>query len=180
MKTKIRQAVELAYERGYRVTDEGELVSFTGRKLSCRRNGKQRYPTFSLNRVFHLVPSGTYGIPVHIFAAFCFYGESTFQENLVVRHLDADTENIAKSNIVLGTYSENERDKDPQRRSNAARIARAAQEGPFNAKLTPDNVRQIRILLDSDVKASDIARSFGVSKWIISMVKHGKTYKDVV
>lgn len=136
-----------AYTRGYRVTDCGKLLgplSLRNGPLSIKCYGKQRYPTFSTNwggRVF--------GVPVHQFAAFCFYGQEILNPSLVVRHKNGNTLDVSKENIILGTHSENAMDKDPLVRKAAAVKARAAQpKRAVNAKLTGEQVKYIREYLD--------------------------------
>lgn len=177
MRTKTQQRIVEAYERGYGVTECGKLHSFKG-PLKVKRHGKQRYPTFSTNW------QGVFGVPVHLFAAYVFYGEKAFEEGIVVRHLDGDTENISKSNIVLGTHSENNLDKPKEVRIAAAKKARAAQgKTPKNAKLSLENVKEIREIYKNrgGVKmpngfTSSLADKFGVSKTIIHKVVKGEHY----
>lgn len=185
-KTTSRKAIEEAYDRGYRVSEEGVLTSPTGKILKVSNRGKQRYPTFSLNG-HNLTKSKVWGIPVHHFAAYCFYKEKLFDPKLVVRHLDSNTLNIAKNNIVLGTPKENTQDKSPEVRHKAAKIARASQPyEAINRKLSIEQVREIRELYKNRISKipqglmKAIKAKYGVSSVTIHNVINNKTYKDVI
>lgn len=137
--TFTQQRIVEASERGYFITEEGHLFGPKG-KLSIKKYGKQKYPTFSTNW-----GKRVYGLPIHQFAAYIFYGEESFNKSLVVRHLNADTSDCSKTNIVLGTHSQNNLDKPKEVRISAAKKARASQViVPTNAKLTEEQVREIR------------------------------------
>lgn len=177
--TNIRRAIYIAYEKGYRVTDCGVLMGIKGKPLVVRKRGNQRYPTFSVN-VGKLTASGVFGIPVHRFAGFCFYGDDIFNPELCVRHLDADTENISKSNLILGTHSENELDKCPEARSRVGRIARSYQERPSNSRFTDDEVRDIRLRAANGEKGADIARDLNVTRNCIYLIIKRRNYPDVI
>lgn len=173
--------IRMAYEKGARVTEEGKLIGVSGKELGVKRRGSQRYPTFSFKCGNEFTKSGVYGIPVHKLAAYCFYGESMFREGVVVRHLDADVLNVSRENIVLGTSSDNERDKCPKDRSRVARIARAAQgKRPSNARFSDDDVRSIRARSELGESGASIGRSLGTTKECIHLILKGVNYKDVI
>lgn len=180
MKVTHRRCIE-AKERGYWVDDSGQMFGPKG-ALSIKCRGLQRYPTFSSNwggRVF--------GIPVHIFVSYYRFGLDTFKEGLVVRHLNGDSTDLSLDNIVLGTHSQNNMDKPKEVRVNAAKCARASQGyTPLNAKLSEDQVREIRAYYKglSGKKAPSgssvhMCDKYGVSKTVLSKVKNRKYYKNV-
>lgn len=170
-----------AYQRGYYVTEDGRLFGVKG-QLKLSTYGKQRYPTFSTNWGGYV-----YGLPAHRLAAYCFYGEALFEDGIVVRHLDADTLNLSKSNIFLGTCSQNERDKPLQTRVRVAKGARAAQGSrPFNAKLSDEDVLFILDYLDrvSGRKAPQgyikaLCKTYAISRTTIQDIRNGKNYPEV-
>ena len=174
----MKQAILLAYEKGYRVTDDGVLIGIKGLPLTVINRGKQRYPTFSVSGLTSVNNKyGVFGIPVHKYAAYCFYGDDVWLSECV-RHLDSNVLNISKSNIVLGTNSENNLDKTSEARSNAAKKARAAQgKRPLNSKFSDDQVRYIRL---SDKPDLEISKEFNVSKQAIWLIRKRKNYADVV
>lgn len=172
-------AIKIAYDKGYRVTEEGVLLGTRGKPLVVKKRGKQRYPTFAVN-VGSLTGSGVFGIPVHKFAAYCFYGEETFKEGTVVRHLDADTENVSRANLVLGTYSQNELDKPPEVRSRSGTIARASQPSrAHNSRFTNEEVREIRERFSLGELVREIAEEYGVTRRCIQLIITRRNYADV-
>lgn len=137
--TKTQQRIIEAISKGYFVTEDGKLYGPKG-QLKVSIGGSQRYPTFSTNWGGYV-----YGIPVHKFAAYVFYGEQSFENNVVVRHLNGNTLDFSKLNLLLGTHSENNMDKSPSVRVASAKAARASQgKRPLNAKLTDEDVEYIK------------------------------------
>lgn len=180
MSTITRARIVEAFKRGYSVTEDGTVLGPRG-ELKLQLYGKQKYPTFSSNwggRVF--------GIPAHLFAAYVFYGDEAFS-GLVVRHLDGNTLNLSRENIKLGTYSQNEFDKDPEVRVRSAKLARAAQ-GPssFAAKMDESGIQEVReFYMELGGKkapngaTSKLAAKFGVSKTVLLNIKNGVNYNHV-
>ena len=178
--TKTQQRIVEAVARGYYIVD-GLLFS-KRQLLSIKRCGTQRYPTFSTNWGGLM-----YSVPVHQFAAFFYYGAKSFNPKLCVRHRDGNTENFKKSNIILGTPSENNLDKPSHIRIKAAKMARAAQGStPTNAKLSPDQVREIRDAYNelNGKKApngftKNLCDKYGVSRTVICKVVNHEYYPKV-
>jgi hypothetical protein len=179
--TKTKKRIVEAYERGYRVHPAGRLLGPKG-ELKIKVGPSQKYPTFSTNwggRVF--------GIPVHQFAAYCYFGDTYLTGKQIVRHLDGNRLNIARDNIVLGSYSDNERDKPVAVRVKNAQTARASQKfTPPNAKLLPEQVLEIRKIYEtaagkklSPGAAAAMCVKYGVSRTVLIKVKKGEYYPNV-
>lgn len=179
--TQTQQRIREAFLRGYRVKGS-HLIGPKG-PLKVGLYGNQNYPSFSTNwggRVF--------GVPIHQFAAYQYYGDAAFAPNVVVRHLNGDTMDFTKGNILLGTHSDNELDKPALERSRVAKIARAAQpKTPKHAKLSPDQVKEIRdaYLGLGGKKAPNgftktLCEKYGVSRTVITHIKNGAYYASVV
>lgn len=179
-KTKTYYRILEAIERGYCVSENGLVYGPKG-LLKIKKHGKQKYPTISTNwggKVF--------SIPAHQLAAICFYGEDVLLYDCI-RHLDADTTNLSKTNIVLGSRSENELDKPKEHRIQRARAARAVQGiTPINAKLTPENVNLVRKYYKDlngkkapNGQTTALAMHLGVSRTVLSKIKTGQYYCTV-
>jgi len=175
--TKTQQRIVEAVARGYRV-EGNQLIGPKGPlKIGC--HGKQRYPTFSTNW-----GGMVYGIPIHQFAAYQFYGEAAFVENIQVRHRNGDTLDFSKDNILLGSSSQNQMDKCPLSRKQAAQKARAAQGiTPRNAKLSLAQVQEIKAAYASlNGKRAprgftkQLTEQYGVSRTVINKVVRGLYY----
>lgn len=168
----LKKAIEIAYEKGYRVTNEGKLIGLKGNELKVSITGKQKYPTFSVN-VGSLTKSGVYGIPVHRFAGFCFYGNSIY-ESECIRHLNGNVLDYSKDNLTLGTHSENELDKRKEDRVRIAKIARASQgKEAHNRKFTEQQVKEIK---DSDLSNAELGRLYNVTRQCIHQIRKGRGY----
>ena len=171
------QRVKEAFQRGYYVTKDGKVFG-PRKQISIKLHGKQRYPTISTNW-----GGKVYGIPAHYLAAYCFYGDKVFDQSLVVRHLDANTLNLSKENLCLGTHSDNNLDKPSSARKDAAIKARKAQETiPNNAKLTKEQVLYIYNKMKS-VKGKkpngfvkQLCDKFQVSKTVINKIERKEYY----
>lgn len=109
-----------AYYKGYRVTSEGVLLSPTGAMMSnAARKSDQGYPRFG---VYLEDEKRAVRIPVHKFAALCFYGLKTFSSDCV-RHMNDDRADFSRVNIQLGSNSDNMQDRCPEQRKKIASAA---------------------------------------------------------
>lgn len=88
---------------------------------------------------------------------------------MVARHLDGDQSNNAVGNLAWGTPSENATD-----RLDHGRTPRG--EGNAKAKLTDDQVREIRSLLSQGELPGDVAKRYGVSRPTIIYIRDGKRW----
>lgn len=107
--------VRRAYEKGYRVSKRGRLLNPKGKALNISRSSK--YPFVGV-----WLDGKARSIYVHHLAAFCFFGESAYHAECV-RHKNGDRYDVKSSNILIGTYSDNELDKPPSVRKRSAQIA---------------------------------------------------------
>lgn len=165
------QRMREAKDRGYSVTEEGVLFGPKGCALSVKKSQKQNYPTFSTNW-----GGRVYGLPVHKFAAYFFFGESAFQAECV-RHLNGDRLDFSRGNLALGTHRENELDKPPEVRRNSAIKARSAQGvAAKNRKLSMEEVKEVRATYGQQRGATKLAADFGVSRTTIYKIVRGEIY----
>ena len=114
------ETLRLAHAKGYRITEDGVLLSPRGKPCGSPR--KDGYLVF---RPCKNSPQ----IRVHRLQAFQKYGEDIFLPGIVVRHLDGNPSNNRADNIAIGTASDNRMDMDPRERHRTAVMAsRAAQK----------------------------------------------------
>ena len=85
------------------------------------------------------------------------------------RHLDGDRENTRLENLAWGTRAENNRDKLDHGTHNRG-------ERHSMAKLTEDDVREIRAALASGETHRSIAARFGVAEVTVWSVANGDTW----
>jgi HNH endonuclease len=83
-----------------------------------------------------------------------------------VCHRDDDRRNNWPQNLYLGDHSSNAADS----LRNGGRVR--GERHPF-AKLSNDQVRQIRLALSQGERVGDLARAYGVHKSTVSRIKHG-------
>lgn len=164
--TKMERAIKLAYDRGYRVTKGGTIIGLRGKPLKVSVYNAYRYPAFGLNKV-PFTNTGSIKIPIHRFAAYCFYGNEMFNEGIEVRHLNGDVFDFSKSNIALGTSSQNKMDSPKD-----VRVKKAA-------KLTFKEVREVRSLFEQGKRAVSLSDKYGVSIKTIYNVVNKETYAHV-
>lgn len=110
---------------------------------------------------------------------------------------------VSPKHLYIGTYQDNANDKVNRGRSvggscrqygkengmfgrhhteEAKEKMRIANKGkiPKNAKLTIENVKEIRLLIkDGELSQIKIAKKFNVSRWTIFNIAHFKTWKDL-
>ena len=171
------KAIQIALDKIYYMTDDGRLIGPKG-QVKITLYGKQKYPTFSVSGVpGPKNKNGVFAVPVHKFAACFFFGIEKVMEANCVRHLDGNVLNLAKTNLSLGTHSENNLDKNLEIRSAAAAKARAAQGSrPLNAKFSDE---QIVFIKTSTLSGVSLAKMFDVTPAAISNIRKGKNYADI-
>ncbi len=165
--------VRTAFDRGYRVTQSGDVTSPAGgtRKLRshAKRRGQPPYLSFSL-----AVGERTATIYVHKLAALQLFGDAAFAPDVVVRHLDGDSVNNSLANLALGSQTENAFDRLPESRKAHALKAAAARR-----LLSDDQVRALVERRRSGARAVVVAREFGVRESTVSEIMSGKLYSEL-
>lgn len=144
------------YYNGYKVKDEWKdlkpyIESDGGYPSVCLSSGtiKKRY------RIHNLV-------------AKAFLGKQP-KNKPIVRHIDSNPLNNCVTNLVYGTYYENEQDK--------------IDNGTWNtryggAKITPLQVKEIRLKLGEGKTQESLATEYGVSRATINRIFNNKIWKD--
>jgi len=164
----------VGYEGLYEVSDQGRVKSLPGqrwngkvwiKKQGCFRRlstGKHGYLVVDLK---HLGKRKTF--TVHTLVLTAFIGPRP--EGKECRHLNGNRADARLCNLRWGTPSENTEDK---RRHKTL----CQGENHASSKLTEADIRKIREL---DAGNTDIAKKFGVSQSLISMIRTRKKWKHV-
>lgn len=105
---------------------------------------------------------------IHVLVAETFVGSRPFPR-ACVRHMDGNTANNNADNLAWGTYLDNENDKLRHGTHNS-RIS--------NARLSPEQVRDIRARADGGELHENIARQFGVSRPTVTRIANRTIWKD--
>jgi hypothetical protein len=153
---------EDAHRKGYRVTKAGKVVSPSGRILKPWED--------SWGYLFFRPGRGK-NVAVHRMIAFQKFGSRLYTQGLEVRHKDGDTLNLRQSNILLGTKTENQRDKPKALRLKVARIGAS-----FLRKLTDRQVGQLRADCVRGMTYSNLARKYHIARSTVSYIVNRKTY----
>lgn len=122
------EAVVQAYNKGYRVNEDGSVISHKGVDRKTRITFRRSYKllTFNVSIGRSKVP-----VPVHRLVAYQKFKEEMLKPGVVVRHIDGNSLNNKPSNIAIGTVSENALDIpkiDRIKRARAAGLARSLPE----------------------------------------------------
>jgi hypothetical protein len=163
--SKHARTIRAAHAAGYRVDEVGQVTSPRGLVRVCSAESKP-YPMISLGQRKHFY--------VHKFAAYQWFGDAALTPDIHVRHLDGNPSNNERSNLALGTPSQNAFDIPP-----AKRRARSMPAASARRVLTPDEAREIVTLSANGWLGKDLAVRFGVSKSTISEILSGKLYSDL-
>ncbi len=165
--TKRRELVIYAYRRGFRVADDGTAFGLRGKPVGY--NDVNGYRSVSIRHPKY----GVCNLSVHKLAAYQHFGNNAFAKGIHVRHLDNDGCNNAKTNLALGTSTDNELDKPPEYRvSNALNAAKSTR------KMTKSALRQLKAdRYKRGMKYSELSVKYGIVKSTISYILNSKTYR---
>ena len=95
-------------------------------------------------------------------------------EGMVVRHSCDNPPCVNPEHLLLGTQADNMADKINRGRANVPHGERHT-----SAKLTADDVRDIRQFLADGESCRSIGRAYGVSHQVVSDIKLGKSWRSV-
>lgn len=103
--------VVIAYRKGYRVINGLIYYTKTGRNRKVHYDPSTGYPKFTF-----YYKGKVYKIKCHKLAAYQKYKGKSLVHGIVVRHKDDDILNYDPSNLVLGTQSQNMKDRFREKR----------------------------------------------------------------
>lgn len=156
----------VGYEGLYEVSDKGRVKSIpTSRKRGCIRKTPctaQGYPAVDLR---HNGKRKT--CTVHMLVLTAFVGERP--PGYECRHLNGNRSDSRLENLAWGTPAENDED-----RRRHGTFVQGEKHG--SAKLNNDLILQIRQATGTQ---ASIAKHFGVSQSLISMIKSGKRWSHI-
>jgi hypothetical protein len=93
------------------------------------------------------------------------YGEKLFDDGVQVRHRNSIQEDCSWDNILIGTLTENNRDKPKGQRAYAASIAAESLR-----KFSDEQVCKIRLMRECGMSLAKIALVFGAAKSTIHYI----------
>lgn len=171
--SKRAAAIKAAYDKGYRVTEGGQVTSPKGKTLSLYtpKHGRQ-YLRFTI-----YYEGGPICLDVHRLAGYQKFGDAIFEPGQQVRHLnDVGTDNRLE-NIGLGNASQNAMDMPENKRLSRSSIG-GYLGGRANRVFTREEIHQILNRLDKGESQLEVADSVGVGRRTINNIARGKSYSE--
>ena len=165
--SKINDAVVEAARKGYRVDDNGSVISPRGitRKLATKDRSGHKVSTFTVG-----FRGGSFPVPVHKLAAYQLYGDKCFEPGMNIRHLNGNSQDNSPKNLALGTGSDNCMDVPEHRRKAHARHASSCRKD----KIPESKKQKIRSDRSSGMSYRELHRKHGVSKSTLSIMFSAK------
>lgn len=157
---------------GYTVTEDGRVLSPSNEPIRLTQN-PQGYLKFSVPKVTAAGSART--VYVHQLAALQRFGPRALSVGTQVRHRNGVKTDNTRSNILIGTGSDNQLDIpiETRLRMMKVRVRAAAQH---NRLFSADALRAIR---ESPKGIRELARELGVAPSTILYAKRGDTYRDI-
>lgn len=159
------------WEDRYQVSSGGKVRSKDMRAGHARRKGRELALVVKSGRYLCVTLTCSSGARkqcfVHDLVLLAFEGPKP--PGLMVRHLDGNNRNNARTNLAYGTHAENMEDK--------AKHGKMKGEKHHAAKLSASSVRYIRA---SPAPGRALAKAFGVSPSQISAIRHRKTWTHLL
>lgn len=122
------ERIKYAYSVGYRISKLGEIINPKAEKI----NGY-----FWENRNFFNIRNGEKFLKISVskLQAFQKFGEESFKDKIIVRHLNQNSMDNSFENIAIGTRSDSMFDQTPEQR-----LARSKHATSFVTKYNHDEV----------------------------------------
>lgn len=174
IKSKKVDYVLLAFKQGYRVSEKGYIISFTGKILAGRCNNKGGYLVFNIRDKNKPYKQQTYSVKVHKLAAYQWFGERALEKEISVRHLNGNPSDNSKQNLAIGSHSDNMMDISEEKR-----IARAYIAAKKLRKLSEEEVVQLREDRKNGLTYKDLMVKYHIAKGTVSYIVNRRTYDNV-
>lgn len=142
-----REALIYAYNKGYRINNNGDAINPGGKKLKARITG-DGYLAIGIR-----YNGSVYSVPCHRLMAYQKYGDLLFEADCV-RHLNRNQFDNSCLNIEIGTNSENQLDVPRE-----IRVAAAEKATPIKY----NNVKDIREYYAQCGSYKDTMEKFGIT-----------------
>jgi len=165
--SKANNAIRCASEAGYRTRKDGSIISPKGRNLKLHPNSAG-YLTFSTKQ-----DGRTRNVPVHRLVAYEKYGDVIFKNGVITRHLSGDKLDNRRSNISIGTYSQNRLDMPRH-----IRLELSINAASKLRKLSARQLTEFRKDREKGASLNFLASKYKISKCCASYVVNGKTYQN--
>lgn len=158
------RAVLVAYEKGYRVTDAGDVLSPLGRTLKLNGTAYKRFSVAD-------PPGKPLKVRVHQLAGYQWFGSRALASGHMVRHLDGRGHNNHRGNLAVGTPHDNIMDTPGHvRRAHALKAARTRR------RLTFAQAEELRRKRVEGASYRLLCVEYGLCKSLVSYIVNRRTY----
>ena len=165
--------VKCAYDKGYRVDKDGNVIGVSGKilKLYCNHIGKYERLTFSVKCGDKHTTIG-----VHKLMAYQKFGDEALKEGVHVRHLNGISTDNSYDNIAIGTASQNMMDIPEEDRVKHAILA-----SKHIRKFSDEVVAEIKEKHKNGVSYNKLMKEYGISsKGTMSYIINNKYKTSVI
>lgn len=149
MERKLKLVLEWMVARGWDVDPEGRMTNPKGQI----RKGTLTCGYLKVGVKIPEMGISSYAVKIHKFQAYRKFGDTIFQEGVVVRHLNGDPQDNSSDNIELGTQSQNMMD-----RSEESRKVHSRNRMP----VTEETKRKLAKERESGKSFYEIAKAYGM------------------
>ena len=158
----------VAIEKGYRI-DDGGIIWYQDKRVNGTIDTRG-YKVINIR-----LPDGNCGIvDVHRMQAFYSYGGAIFKGGIQVRHRNGKQLDNSRSNILIGTQSDNMMDRTQEERRRLAIDA-----SWVNRRFTDKEVRNIKKDRRDGYSYRDLIFKYGASKSFYSYMFNKSIYASV-
>lgn len=164
--SKLFQAVIAAYERDYRVLEDGRVQGVRGiRRVTTDDVGFARFnirPTRAGQRL---------NVYVHKLVAYQLFGEAAFAPGTKVMHRNNNRADNRLENILIGTQ-----DDVMQNRPHTQRLLWSLHAARSLRSLDSKQLQMFRDMRAAGASLNELAKCFGIAKSTASYIVNRKTY----
>lgn len=160
---------QIAYEKGYRVTKDGEFLNPKGKKVGYIPKQIYRYEYLNF-----IIKGENRRIKTHRLQAYQKYGDKLYEDGIVVRHLNGNSLDNSFDNIAIGTYRDNTMDIPKEIRTRTAILG-----AKKSIKHPKDFVLKLREEYKVIKNYSKLSRKYNIPfTTIFHLINKRKVFKD--
>lgn len=160
--------LQIAYEKGYRVTKDGNLLNPKGKVIgNCLDSKGYKKTNIIINKK-------NTNILTHRLQAYQKYGNKLFEDGILVRHLNGNPLDNCWYNIAIGTYKDNTMDIPKETRTRTAILG-----AKKSIKYPKDFVLKLREEYKEIKNYAELGRKYNISISVIwNLINKRKVFKD--
>ena len=158
---------QIAYERGYRVTKDGQLIGLSNKVVGYDKGNGYECIRIYINKKYK-------NLLTHRLQAYQKYGNKLYEDGIVVRHLNSNSLDNSWDNIVIGTQSDNMMDIPKEIRTRRAILAGKAHI-KYNKELVIKLKEEYKIIKNY----SELSKKHNMSlNCVWQLINKRKVFKD--